>query len=41
MRVLTLGTFDLFHEGHRCLLDRARELGSLVVGVNTDRFAEE
>jgi len=45
MRVLTLGTFDLFHEGHVEFLRRCRAIadttphGSVVVGLNTDRFA--
>lgn len=38
-RVLTYGTFDLFHVGHIRLLERARALGdSLVVGLSTDEF---
>jgi glycerol-3-phosphate cytidylyltransferase len=38
-RVLTYGTFDLFHVGHIRLLERARSLGSyLVVGLSTDEF---
>ncbi|MFT4297150.1 MAG: Gfo/Idh/MocA family oxidoreductase [Micropruina sp.] len=39
MRVITYGTFDLFHEGHRRLLERARALGDhLIVGVTTDSY---
>ncbi|MCA0297151.1 MAG: Gfo/Idh/MocA family oxidoreductase [Actinobacteria bacterium] len=39
MRVITYGTFDLFHEGHRRLLERARALGDhLVVGVTTQQY---
>lgn len=38
MRVLTLGTFDLFHAGHVRFLQRCARLGELTVGVNTDRF---
>ncbi|MCI7550773.1 MAG: adenylyltransferase/cytidyltransferase family protein, partial [Arcanobacterium sp.] len=38
-RVITYGTFDLFHEGHRRLLERARALGDeLIVGVTADSF---
>jgi glycerol-3-phosphate cytidylyltransferase len=38
-RVLTYGTFDLFHIGHIRLLERARSLGDyLVVGLSTDEF---
>lgn len=37
--VITYGTFDLFHEGHRNLLRRARRLGDkLIVGVTTEQF---
>lgn len=39
MRVITYGTFDLFHEGHRRLLERARALGDeLIVGVTTQQY---
>ena len=39
MRVITYGTFDLFHEGHRRLLERAKALGDhLIVGVTTDNY---
>ena len=37
--VITYGTFDLFHEGHRRLLERARALGDrLIVAVTTDAY---
>ena len=40
--VITYGVFDLFHEGHLRLLERARQLGDrLIVGVTTDRYALE
>lgn len=36
-RVITFGTFDVFHIGHLNLLERASAVGtSLVVGVSTD-----
>lgn len=38
-KVITYGTFDLFHIGHLNLLRRARELGDhLTVAVSTDSF---
>jgi glycerol-3-phosphate cytidylyltransferase len=37
MRVITFGTFDLFHVGHLRLLGRARAMGDqLIVGVSSD-----
>ncbi|MCR5746171.1 MAG: Gfo/Idh/MocA family oxidoreductase [Lachnospiraceae bacterium] len=41
VKVITYGTFDLFHEGHRRILERAKALGDyLIVGVTTDHFDE-
>lgn len=39
MRVITFGTFDVFHIGHLHILDRARQFGDhLIVGVSTDKL---
>ena len=38
-RVITFGTFDLFHIGHLRILQRAKELGHyLIVGISTDQL---
>lgn len=39
VKVITYGTFDLLHEGHIKLLQRAKALGDyLIVGVTNDNF---
>tara|TARA_R110002167_G_scaffold366448_1_gene597388 strand:- start:9877 stop:10293 length:417 start_codon:yes stop_codon:yes gene_type:complete len=38
-RVITFGTFDIFHVGHLNILQRAADLGDhLVVGISTDQL---
>jgi len=41
-RVITYGTFDMFHIGHLKLLERLSKLGTeLIVAVSTDEFNAE
>ena len=41
-KIITYGTFDLFHIGHLKLLQRLSELGDeLIVAVSTDEFNQE
>lgn len=41
-RIITFGTFDLFHLGHVRLLARAKNLGThLTVGISTDAFSHQ
>jgi glycerol-3-phosphate cytidylyltransferase len=40
-KVITYGTFDLFHYGHLRILKRAKSFGDyLIVAVSTDKFNE-
>ncbi len=40
IRVITFGTFDVFHAGHLSILERSKSLGDyLIVGVSSDAFS--
>jgi choline-phosphate cytidylyltransferase len=39
IKVITYGTFDMFHKGHQALLERAKKLGNyLIVGVTGSEY---
>jgi len=38
MEIITLGVFDVLHAGHVRLLKFCKQLGNVVVGLNTDEF---
>lgn len=41
-RIITFGTFDVFHVGHLRIIERAHRLGDyLIVGVSTDAMNYE
>ncbi len=41
-KVITYGTYDLFHHGHINIIKRAKELGDyLIVGISSDEFNEK
>jgi len=41
IKVITFGTYDLFHIGHTNILKRAGDYGELIVGVSTDELNEK
>jgi cytidyltransferase-like protein len=42
MRIITFGTFDLFHIGHFNILKNCKEHGNyLIVGVSTDELSKK
>ncbi len=41
MRAILGGTFEVLHEGHKKLLDRAKEYDVLIIGITSDEFANK
>lgn len=41
LRIYTGGTFDLFHAGHVEFLKKCKQLGEVVVALNTDEWITE
>lgn len=39
--VLSVGTWDVPHMGHAIFLQNAAKLGTLVVGINSDKYIEQ
>lgn len=45
MKIITFGTFDLFHLGHINILERSKHFGEcgdqneLIVGISSDSFS--
>lgn len=40
-KIVVGGTFDSLHKGHRCFLERATSLGTVKVGLTSDKMALE
>jgi cytidyltransferase-like protein len=40
IQVVIPGTFDLLHQGHKCLLDYGKMIGEVIVTINGDKFSE-